>query len=419
MLAASMAPLGRRVRDLATVLRGPTFENSTSTVQNNEDMGICDGEGVHGHNNNNNLNQKSTSTTGSNNNNTNSNLYNVNDYNGSGNNISNNQLYNNGQGGTSAEKADLNKLEPPPLALVLADGPESLQPDFLEHLWNLASLRVCVDGAANSLHEQYGSPQKLSAAHFTPNLIIGDQDSIDPRTRDLFEARGTRVMHVPDQDSHDLEKALRAIAELQEETMPGKRFIVIVLGATGGRVDHQFANFSMLFKFYDKFHDLFFLSDQTLSILLMPGEHIIERPEEIIGPTCGLAPLAGPACVSTTGLKWNLSNQVLALGGLVSSSNEMLGSIATVKTDNALLWSSVPLGLKEDDLVDANEEIVNHKSAPLSTTGSSASANNCFAPSESVTMSTPSTMMAGSVSPSSAVVTGVDCHQVQEENPSS
>ncbi|GBG28746.1 Thiamine pyrophosphokinase 1 [Hondaea fermentalgiana] len=240
------------------------------------------------------------------------------------------------------------QAQPVKLVLVMADGPDALQPDFMEHLWDLAELRVCVDGAANALYEACQSTDKLAAARFTPNFIVGDLDSIESQSRSFFEARGTRVIQAPDQDKHDLEKALAIIAEAQEEAMLDTRYSVIVLGATGGRLDHEFANISMLFKFDKTFQDLILLSDQSLALLLAPGKHTLIRPEDIISPTCGLAPLAGPARVTTSGLRWNLSNQVLELGGLVSSSNEMDGCTASIETDAPLLWSSVPLDVADD-----------------------------------------------------------------------
>jgi hypothetical protein len=42
------------------------------------------------------------------------------------------------------------------------------------------------------------------------------------------------------------------------------------------------------------------------------------------GPYCGLAALAGDATVFTSGLRWNLHCDVLKMGVLTSSSNELL-----------------------------------------------------------------------------------------------
>lgn len=56
------------------------------------------------------------------------------------------------------------------------------------------------------------------------------------------------------------------------------------------------------------------------------------------GPSCGLAPLSGPATASSSGLKWNLDKTILEFGGLISTCNIMEGSEIMVNTDNDLLW---------------------------------------------------------------------------------
>jgi len=56
---------------------------------------------------------------------------------------------------------------------------------------------------------------------------------------------------------------------------------------------------------------------------------------------CGLIPLDGKALVTTSGLKWNLANQPLRFGDLISTSNSFAEEVKEVfvETDALLLWT--------------------------------------------------------------------------------
>lgn len=59
------------------------------------------------------------------------------------------------------------------------------------------------------------------------------------------------------------------------------------------------------------------------------------------GPTCGLIPIQGRCDkVITTGLKWNLGDQPMEFGGLVSSSNRVMNEVVTVETSSPMLFTT-------------------------------------------------------------------------------
>lgn len=213
---------------------------------------------------------------------------------------------------------------------------------LFERVWTCARYRVCADGAANRLYDGLGSDARRRA--FLPHLIKGDLDSIRPEVRAYYSGLGVEVVRDPDDDHHDLDKCLMSLDAVQaawreagEEAMT-----VVVLGAFGGRLDHEMANLNMLFRWQSTFGRLLLVSDESTAILLAPGEHEIRPNPEVEGPTCGLVPLGG-ACarVTTTGLRWNLDEQPLAFGGMVSTSNEIVAPVVTVRTDGSLLWTTV------------------------------------------------------------------------------
>lgn len=112
---------------------------------------------------------------------------------------------------------------------------------FPSHPLPLAALRaarrvVCCDGAA----------EKLAAAGFEPDWVVGDLDSLSDASRARYR---DRLVAVPEQTSNDLAKAFRFCFE------QGWHDVVIV-GATGLREDHTLGNLAWLVDFAQALHAL-------------------------------------------------------------------------------------------------------------------------------------------------------------------
>ena len=71
---------------------------------------------------------------------------------------------------------------------------------------------VCGDGGANRFFTVFGAENK-----YLPNIITGDFDSITPETRKFYESKGVPCLHDPDQNSTDLDKAMKQILKKVEE----------------------------------------------------------------------------------------------------------------------------------------------------------------------------------------------------------
>lgn len=82
---------------------------------------------------------------------------------------------------------------------------------------------------------------------------------------------------------------------------------ILVVGALGGRFDHEVGNINVLYRFSTL--RIILLSDDCL-IYLLPRthHHEIHIQASVEGPHCGLVPIGTPSgSTTTTGLLWNLS----------------------------------------------------------------------------------------------------------------
>ena len=82
---------------------------------------------------------------------------------------------------------------------------------------------------------------------------------------------------------------------------------VVVLGATGGRLDHELQNINTALCQQTPSRRAHLLGSHGWAAALPAGQHVIDVDPAHEGPTCGLMPLDGPVRATTTGLQWNLS----------------------------------------------------------------------------------------------------------------
>ncbi|XP_018910170.2 thiamine pyrophosphokinase 1 [Bemisia tabaci] len=235
----------------------------------------------------------------------------------------------------------------PPAAIVVLNTPILLRPEVVCSLWNRAIRRVTVDGGTNHWLRFAEENGKLIENKY-PHLITGDMDSIEPDLLSQCQKEKSEVLNTPNQLKTDFHKALDCIASSNNNAVD----VVFVLAEHSGRVDQILSNLSTLHqtsKIFKRDVPVFIVASDTVTWVLNPGvQHRIHVADRLIESqsNCGLIPLAGVAShITTTGLKWNLTDQGLEFGNKISSSNTYSGSsIVTVETDTQLVWS-MSLGL--------------------------------------------------------------------------
>ncbi len=144
-----------------------------------------------------------------------------------------------------------------PEAVVLANG-EYPTHAFPLHILDEARFVVCCDGAAN---------EYISRGH-TPDIIIGDGDSLSPENKARFAGI---VRHIADQETNDQTKAVQF---LQKE---GYREIAI-LGATGKREDHTLGNISLLIEYMKQGVQARMITDYGIFLPAHDTQHFASTP---------------------------------------------------------------------------------------------------------------------------------------------
>jgi thiamine pyrophosphokinase len=183
-------------------------------------------------------------------------------------------------------------------ALILLNG-EKPSYDILKQHWSGSGLRVCADGAAKVCREY----------SLQPDIILGDLDSLDAKTKAYFAA--SEIIEIEDQNTTDGEKAVQYCIE--------KGFQAINLfGALGKRVDHTLYNLGMLKKFDDQGVELTLISNDDIAFLISGTRSFTAAP----GTRISLLPVFGKVeNVSSEGLVYALQNESLELGRHSSISN--------------------------------------------------------------------------------------------------
>jgi thiamine pyrophosphokinase len=142
---------------------------------------------------------------------------------------------------------------------------------------------------------------------------LGDLDSIEEI--DAVRRR-TRVVHIPDQDSTDLEKSLAHV------DAPA----IIGFGFLGARFDHSLAALHALCA-CAKPREIMLIGDHDV-VLRVRGDFRCELP---IGLRFSLWPLARQGFRRSSGLRYPLDGLVLQAGSLIGTSNETTASKVVIE----------------------------------------------------------------------------------------
>lgn len=150
-----------------------------------------------------------------------------------------------------------------------------------------------------------------------PDIIVGDFDTVKPETLAFYRKREHIVwdVHQPEKDDTDTELAVkRAMALGCGET--------VILGATGGRLDHLLGNIHLLYPCLQTGMEAVIVDSQN-KLYLIDGERHFKKGE-VWGKYISFLPLTEEVRgITLTGFKYPLTDKDIRIGTSLCISNEL------------------------------------------------------------------------------------------------
>ncbi len=174
-----------------------------------------------------------------------------------------------------------------------------------------------------------GGAHHLAALGLSPNVIVGDLDSIDPALIAQFRAHGAVLERYPAaKDATDLELAIaRAVQDGATD--------VLLVGAVGGRLDQTCANLLILASQDWPIPLAIAEGDQLAQVLRGAESMILTGPEGSL--VSALALSEEVTGVTYRGLAYPLENARLRLGSTRGVSNLLVSSPAQISITSGIL----------------------------------------------------------------------------------
>lgn len=144
---------------------------------------------------------------------------------------------------------------------------------------------------------------------------MGDFDSIHQDVKTFYEKKNVSILIKKDWENTDLDKclyiSLEKLSNVEENDLSpsnAKRYCFIILGASGGRIDHTISTYNHVYKYLSFYSEqlseteIFIVSESSLSVFLKNGTNIVENSESIQNPAYGFSIMAiyGDANVRVT-----------------------------------------------------------------------------------------------------------------------
>lgn len=175
--------------------------------------------------------------------------------------------------------------------------------NFYKDIIGSCEIVVAADGAANSLID----------IEITPDIIIGDMDSIDEKVYSYYEKKNVSMLRYPvKKDKTDTELAIDELAERGYKD-------ALMMGFSGGRIDHMLGNLGMCIYADSIGIDLTLRDESTAIFLAQKGKTVIKAAKK---STISFISYGGPVQIKKlTGFEYPLEDYCLMPGSTRCISN--------------------------------------------------------------------------------------------------
>ncbi len=190
------------------------------------------------------------------------------------------------------------------------------------HALDSAALSIAVDGGL--VH--------ADRAGRTVDVVIGDLDSVEERALDRARSCGSEIIEYPkEKDATDLDLALQLVDE--RWTGP-ERPRVLLIGGHGGRTDHLLGNLlTLCAPRHERLDITVWAGDEVITVIR--GSAVLQAND---GRRVSLLAVHGPVTgITTSGLRYALTDATLASGSSRGISNEFLTHSAEIVVGGGVL----------------------------------------------------------------------------------
>lgn len=207
-------------------------------------------------------------------------------------------------------------------AVIIGSG-SSVDREVFEGEGINAGYIICADGGL----------EKAEMLNVSPGIIIGDLDSVNMLLLEKYRNKGVETLRYPAEKNYtDMELAIEHAVE------KGYKDIVLI-GASGSRLDHTVANILLIEKYYEKGINIRLLDNNN-------SVQIVERRMEIKNKKhfyVSIVPLTETIeGLTLKGFKYPLINVSVERGSTLCISNEISDSTGFIELDqgHALVFVS-------------------------------------------------------------------------------